>query len=131
VCCRPSGVKGFTLIELMIVVAVIGILAAIAYPSYQNYVLRAHRADAQAEMMALAQAMERCYTLKNTYTPQTACVSSLPTSSRYVFAIPADSLTATTYEVRATAKGAQLADAACTPMTIIETGKTEPEDCWR
>ena len=51
--------KGFTLIELMIVVAIIGILAAIAYPSYQEYVRRTKRTDAQADMMELANRLQR------------------------------------------------------------------------
>jgi len=56
---------GFTLIELMIVVAIVGILSAIAYPSYQEYVKRAKRAEAQAALMELAQFMERHYTNNN------------------------------------------------------------------
>lgn len=51
--------KGFTLIELMIVVAIVGIIAAIAYPSYTEYVERARRSDAQGALMGLAAAMER------------------------------------------------------------------------
>lgn len=50
--------KGFTLIELMIVVAIIGILAAIAYPSYQNYVIKTNRADMMAEMQQIAGRIE-------------------------------------------------------------------------
>ncbi|GAI02651.1 unnamed protein product, partial [marine sediment metagenome] len=56
---RSSAKKGFTLIELMIVVAVIAILAAIAYPSYTRYVYRARRADGQDLLMRIAAAQER------------------------------------------------------------------------
>lgn len=58
---------GFTLIELMIVVAVIAILAAIAYPSYQNQVRKARMGQAQADLLELAQFMERCFVANNTY----------------------------------------------------------------
>lgn len=59
--------RGFTLIELMIVVAVIAILAAIAYPSYQESISKSRRSDAQAALQGLAQAMERFYTSNGTY----------------------------------------------------------------
>jgi type IV pilus assembly protein PilE len=59
--------QGFTLIELMIVVAIIGIIAAIAYPSYTEYVERARRTDAQGALMGLAAAMERHRTANGTY----------------------------------------------------------------
>jgi len=59
---------GFTLIELMIVVAIIGIIAALAYPSYQDQIKKARRADAQGVLMSFANTMERYYTENNTYT---------------------------------------------------------------
>ena len=60
--------NGFTLIELVIVIAIIGILASIAYPSYQDSMARSRRADAQGALQGLAQAMERHYTTTGTYT---------------------------------------------------------------
>lgn len=59
--------NGFTLIELMIVVAIIGIIAAIAYPNYTQYVERARRSDAQGALMGLAAAMERHRTTNGSY----------------------------------------------------------------
>lgn len=59
--------KGFTLIELMIVLVVITLLASIAYPAYQNNVTQSRRSDAQAALQGFAQAMERFYTEKGTY----------------------------------------------------------------
>ena len=59
--------KGFTLIELMITVAVIGILAAIAYPSYTQYVQRARRSEAKAVLLQDATILERNFTMANRY----------------------------------------------------------------
>ncbi|MHA7816201.1 MAG: type IV pilin protein [Pseudohaliea sp.] len=58
---RRASTAGFTLIELMIVVSIVAILAAVALPSYQGYLVRATRSDAQSALLGFAQAMERFY----------------------------------------------------------------------
>lgn len=64
---RLRASKGFTLIEVMIVVAIIGILAAIAYPSYREYVLRGNRAEGQSLLVEAAARQERFYAQNNAY----------------------------------------------------------------
>lgn len=64
---KRTKLNGFTLIELMIVVVVVGILAAVAYPSYREHIKKSRRADAQSALMAFAQAMERHRTKNFTY----------------------------------------------------------------
>lgn len=62
---QHKAIKGFTLIEVMIVVAIIAILAAVAIPSYRNHVCKVERNQAKSDLMGLAQAMERFYTMHN------------------------------------------------------------------
>lgn len=124
--------RGFTLIELMIVVAIVGILSSIAYSSYQSSVVKSRRQAAQGCLLELAQYMERFYTSNMSYAsatlPTQQCQTDL--SVHYTFDLPAK--TASTYTVRATAIGAQLAsDGGCSPLTVTEAGvRAPPSSCW-
>jgi type IV pilus assembly protein PilE len=70
---KRSNIKGFTLLELMIVVAIVGILAAVALPSYRKYIIRSARIAAQAELLELASQQEKIFLNLNSYT---SCVNN-------------------------------------------------------
>ena len=133
--------QGFTLIELMIVVAVVGILSAIAYPSYTEYVRRGHRADARAGLLQAQQWLERAATATGTYPTNlpSALTWTADNTKRYNIAFQAGNTTAA-YVLTATPKGAQTGD-KCGTYTLSNTGvrgaagKKSGEsgydpDCW-
>jgi len=126
--------QGFTLIELMIVVAIIGIIAAIAYPSYQQHVIKSYRTTAAGCVIELAQAMERQFTSSMNYPnvlPVRSCTTESNLDDRYVFALDGDNSSGTTFRITATPQGAQAGD-ACGTLALRHTGQREAgqADCW-
>jgi len=126
--------KGFTLIELMIVVAVIGILAGIAYPSYQDYILRAKRGDGKAAILSAQLAQEKYRANNITYL---AVASTASTDGNYNYAVTIGALTAasTDYTIIATPV---FTDAKCGNLILTVASSTETKsasagsvaDCW-
>lgn len=119
--------RGFTLVEMLIVIVIVGILTAIAIPSYQNYVRRTYRTDAMGALQALAQSMERHYVQNgNSYAgaddsgkpkffPTTAPIDG--GTPRYNLTINA---TSSAYTLRATPVGAQAGDGF---IELLSTGE--------
>ena len=126
---------GFTLIELMIVIAIIAILTSIAYPSYQDSVRKSRRAAAQADLIELSSFMERFFTENNKYHQNNAAtpVAVSPpfvNTAFYTYSLPAK--TATSFTLRATPTGAQTSD-DCGTMSLSQTGQritTGTAGCW-
>lgn len=114
--------RGFTLIEVMIVVAIVGILTAIAMPSYNEYIRRGHRADARAGLLQAQQWLERASTATGVY--PTALPANLTwaadTTKRYTISIGGPATTST-FTLTATPKGAQVGD-KCGNFTVTNTG---------
>ena len=133
---RRAG-AGFTLIELMIVVAVVAILAAIAVPSYQEQVRKSRRAQAKADIVEYVQMAERFFTVIYTYVgfalPATVSPREAGATPRYNLA--ASTQTATQFVLTATATGPQASD-RCGDLSVSNTGlKTESgsatlAECW-
>lgn len=142
--------KGFTLIELMIVVAIIGIIASIAYPSYRDYIVRARRSDGQSALMDLASRMERFYSEQHSYLNATIATGnaatdllSVNTSPEGWYTLSIAAKTASSYTLQASPLNSQgTSDTLCQTLSINNLGlksmTTGPagvptgqvSDCW-
>lgn len=136
---------GFTLVELMIAVAIVGIIAAIALPSYQASVRKSNRAEAKTELTDVAQRLQRCYTLYAKFNDDANCGVYIDLEDdgyitrggqyyKITIGVPASgNAQATTYRLTATAiKAPQTQDTVggCNVLTLDHTGAKAPADCW-
>lgn len=138
--------KGFTLIELMVTITIVGILSAVAYPMFMEQVRKTRRADAQSALLELSQYMERNYTNCNRYDTMTppACTDAiaLPFDESPVdgadkyYDLSLSAVGETTYTLVAVPKGGTMqASDRCGNMSITNAGEktvsTAATDCWR
>jgi len=118
-------------------VVIIGILASIAYPSFQEQVRKTRRADGKAILMQTAQQMERCYTRFASYT-NAACGVAFPIDSEEGFySVNTTVLGATAFTLEAAPQGDQVNDARCGALRLTSTGlqgsqgaDADANECW-
>lgn len=140
---RTTKTQGFTLIEMMIVVAIMGIIAAIAIPSYFNYVTRSGRTEATTELVTIAAELQECYTTYSAFNDSSCPVYAKLTGGSGIvtrdgnYTITISNTAATTYTLTATpvAGTTQAQDTGCTKFTLEHTGArsatgSEAGDCW-
>lgn len=122
---------GFTLIEIVIVVAIIAILAAIALPSYRDYIVQSRRTDVQAALLEISQYMERQYASSNSYPSSIPSTLTARTSAYYAVTLATGS-GAQAYVVQAVPTGGQ-ADSKCGTLSVSHTGAKSPSTagCWK
>lgn len=127
---------GFTLIEVMIVVAIIGILAAIAYPSYQQYVIRGNRGAAQAAMMDIANREQQLLLANRAYVAaanaaafaaSTGYVLPTEVSAKYGFTITLGAGAVPSFTITFVPTGSQASDG---DLTLTSEGVKGPSDKW-
>ena len=139
--CSPKQ-RGFTLIEIMVVIVIFGILLAIAVPSYQQYIRKARRADAKTMLLDLAARQERYFSTNNSYTTVASNLGystlpiNVPSSTQINYVVRVVSANATTFSLSATPNGVQATD-PCGTFTLNQlgvqglTGATlSVSECW-
>jgi len=126
--------KGMTLIELIIVLVIVALLVALAVPSFQAYVRKANRGDAQQMLMNWANNQEIWRSNNTTYAANLASPNGIPVPTHSAFTFAISNISATTYTLTATATPDQLKDkqfgTTCSPMTLNQSNVKTPADCW-
>ena len=135
---KSNHIKGFTLLEMLIDVAIAGILASVAYPQYTEYVKRAARSDAMVLLLDAANKQEQYYADNRSYADDLSLINVPSTSENGYFTITVEVPdTGTSFKITATAaSGAVAGDTACSTFTITDTGVkgstgiSDTDDCW-
>ena len=135
-----SSQRGVTLMELMIVVVIVGVLAAIGYPSYRNQAIRSARSDARVELMDALSRQEQFFLNNKEYADVLSELDFSSTSENGYYTLSIDTPTAgcaisSCYAMRATPLGSQTDDADCAVLTINSSGAksatgSDPTSCW-
>lgn len=124
---------GFTLIEMMITVAIVGILAAIAYPSYRDQVIKSNRTEGKVALQQAAVNLEKCYTRTMSYAGAACAPAAATEGGRYAVKVEAGAtgVLATSYKLTATPQGPQ-ADDKCGALTLTDAGVkgAAAANCW-
>ena len=134
-----SRARGFTLIELMIAVAVVALLAAVAYPSYKSHLAKGRRADAKQALLELAQTLERFYTERGTYAGaalgSSGVYPAVSIGGYYTMAI--NSQNADGFTISATPRSSQTGDACAVyqynqagEKTVSSAATLTAAQCW-
>ena len=115
--------NGFSLIELVVAIGIVGILSAIAIPAYNQYTMKANRTDATQAMTYDAQALERCYSQAFTYAGCASAPAGSATSSQGYYTVTIAVPTASSFTITATPlKAPQTSDSSCTTFTLNSAG---------
>ena len=125
--------NGFTLVELLVVVAIIGILAAVVVPGYQEYTLKAKRTDGQIGLMDMGDKQERYYSQNNIYASDVATLfgaAGSQFSPKDLYQLTVTSGDSNGFVLTATAESDQADDTGCTVMTYSQAGTKTPAACW-
>lgn len=127
--------RGITLIELMVVIAVVAILGSIAVSSYRNYLVRTNRTEAKMALLRIQAAQEKYFLQQNAYgTLAQLGIPAVTPSGYYNIAIALDEDNPLEYTATATAAAGQAEDESCPAFTINQQGERTPADdtgCWR
>lgn len=136
--------SGFTLLELVIAVTIVGILAAIAVPSYQMYARKAKRTAAQRVLLDIANRQERFYLDNRTYTTNLTSLGFAASpahvdsdgrevtaaDAKRIYLIAVSAADAGSYTLQATAELGQGKDTSCSVLTVNQAGQKTPSGCW-